>query len=141
MPDSLQQRRLAYLERAKAVIREHGWMVQGVFDADAPFAHTVGLTEAGLPELILPLPEQGMVWFRFAQRMLNDFARQSLTEELALDRVYPWLSEIAVTFQEARISRDDLWPGFAYELYGRPRVRVLELWPQLPDSTLEGRGV
>jgi hypothetical protein len=141
VPDPLQQRRLAYLETAKAVIREHGWMVQGVFDADAPFAYTVGLTEAGLPELILALPEQSTLWFKFGQRMLNDFAKQSLTEELALGRAYPWTDEITVTVREARISHDDLWPGFAYELYGRPRVRVLELWPQLPDSTLEGRGV
>ncbi len=52
------------VDQMKAMIREkiakHGWMVTGVFprqgEDGVPFAYTIGLTDAGLPELIMSGP-------------------------------------------------------------------------------------
>lgn len=59
---------LAYLDQVRAIIAEHGWMVQGVGadDSQPQFAYTSGLTARDLPELLvvgLPIP--------LMQQMLN----------------------------------------------------------------------
>jgi predicted Abi (CAAX) family protease len=77
-----------YLAAVRERIREHGWVIQGVVDpadgaAAEPMAYTVGLTDAGLPELWLPVAplERGAV-------ILNRLARQSLAEELVPGKPY-----------------------------------------------------
>lgn len=51
------KRQLQVLEDTRAVIKEHGWAVIGVFpaagDSGQPFSYTVGLTEQFLPELVV----------------------------------------------------------------------------------------
>lgn len=44
-----------YFDHVRAMVDRHGWLVQGVVGSGgrAPFAYTVGLTEAGLPELVV----------------------------------------------------------------------------------------
>ena len=54
--DNPEKSGLDYLQEvALPTIREHGWLVQAVGGSRsrAPFAYTVGLTEAGLPELLV----------------------------------------------------------------------------------------
>jgi hypothetical protein len=64
-----------------AKIREFGWMVLGVFPTregeDAPHAYTVGLTTAGLPELLM----SGNLGQQLMQELLNAAARLHLEEE------------------------------------------------------------
>jgi hypothetical protein len=48
-----------FLDRVRAIVDEHGWLVQGVFPTyddppgTVPFAYTVGLARHGKPELII----------------------------------------------------------------------------------------
>lgn len=71
---NFEERRREYLERCEAIIREVGWMVQGVFpakgDTSPSFAYTVGLHDQGLSELLtFSLPPD------VAQMLLNDVGR------------------------------------------------------------------
>lgn len=80
-----------------ATIAKHGWAVTGVSEDGAcgapgctskhtvndPFLYTVGLTAAGLPELLLE-----HVPYRTAATVLNDLARQSTAAELLPGQVY-----------------------------------------------------
>lgn len=43
-------------ERVRRQVREQGWAVVGMTDPARPFAHTVGLTGRGLPELFTEVP-------------------------------------------------------------------------------------
>lgn len=76
--------RIAELTRhQEALIAEHGWMVQGVFQtaetqSQPAFAYTIGLHAKGLPEMLtigLP-PEAG-------HQLLNDIARIFLEAQAA----------------------------------------------------------
>lgn len=67
--------RSGYLERLREGVAEKGWLVQGVEGTGLypPWAYTIGLSEYGLPELVvtgLPALE--------AARLLNDLAAHSL---------------------------------------------------------------
>ncbi len=58
------------------LVRRNGWAVQGV-EGRQPFAYTVGLTDCGLPELVVTgLPAAP------AAGLLNDVARQVLHEDV-----------------------------------------------------------
>ena len=58
-----------YLDVLREIINGHGWAVQYVEGEDRPFAYTVGLTDLGLPELLITgLPP------RTAKRLLNSIA-------------------------------------------------------------------
>jgi hypothetical protein len=138
----------AYLTEVRAVIREHGWMVQGVTNLGCeccpggvpahtedrdPYLYTVGLTDAGLPELVLNLPgRETHEWLRFGQRLLNAYAGHSLHEELEVGRTYPaGIANMTAVIGVPTINRDGgFWLGTAYELYGRRNVRALEVQPQ-----------
>lgn len=43
-------------ERVRRQVEECGWAVVGMTDPNKPFAHTVGLTARGLPELLTGVP-------------------------------------------------------------------------------------
>lgn len=76
MSDEEFDRRMAdYLIGTIEKIKEHGWVIQGVFgDKDEPpFAYTVGLAGRGLPELIVSGLPMGA-----AQPVLNDLARRAV---------------------------------------------------------------
>lgn len=125
--------RAAVFQRTREKIKQHGWIVQGVFDNETfnPFLYTVGLTEAGLPELMLSMPgRQSEEWFRFGQRLLNKFGQQSTSKELEIGKSYPCgFGSLIIDVVEPVISNDGLWPGTAYEFYGHD-TRLLELKPQ-----------
>lgn len=72
-----------YATHIRQLIAEHGWAVQGVLHTatEPPFSYTVGLTGAGLPELIVV-----GVSHQVGVTMLNKLAQQSLAEEWEVGR-------------------------------------------------------
>jgi len=65
-----------YLEHMRGLMVQHGWAVQEV-EGDRihpPYAYTLGLTECGLPELVitgLTLPRASRLLNRFAEHMVH----------------------------------------------------------------------
>lgn len=123
---------LAYIERvALPEVRKNGWHVHGhTIDPgrqDGNITYTVGLTEAGLPELALAgLPHD------IAAVILNDCARKHLTEALRPGRSYNSAGGAYLDVVDA--------PGIpgplARAMYGG-RVRFLQLlWDVLADPVV-----
>lgn len=118
----------AYLVRCREIIKKYGWMVQGVFPTvnepdDVPFAYTVGLTDAGLPELTVSGlgPEQAMAILNTAaqQHCRQEFTAGSLAEEIAAN---------GVVFRV--IDAPDVVMGIGQRLYGGRPLRALQIvWP------------
>ncbi len=140
----------AFLAQARSMIHEHGWLVQGVTNTECaccpggkpahhaedldPYLYTAGLTEAGLPELVLRMPgRDSREWLRAGQRLLNACASHSLHEELVVGHSYPIgiVRGRSATVGTPTIARDGgVWLGTAYALYGRGAVRALEILPE-----------
>jgi len=136
------------LTKARALIKEHGWVVEAVSDLgceccqDAghtphksgkdPYLYTVGLTAAGLPELLLTLPgKNSREWLTTGHRALNHLGQHSLHDELTIGQVIPvGIGAITATVQRPpRFNRDSIWPGLAFALYGWDRVRLIQVVP------------
>ncbi len=115
----------AYDRQSLATINEHGWMLQAVFGTDddpcAPFVYTVGLTVAGLPELIIAgLPDQTAGW------LLNTAAKRSLGVEIKAGDVIDDIATVPFRVIDAPSAEVNL----ARHLYGLSRVTALQLvWP------------
>jgi hypothetical protein len=114
----------AYLDHARQVIAKHGWMVQGVFPTEAvpgvPFAYTIGLSAAGLPELVIAgLPAEN------AAVILNAAARTHLTRQFQPGEVIGDAAQVplfVIAAPHAEIQQ-------ARNLYG-DEVSALQLvWP------------
>lgn len=79
---SKQDRMQAYFQKVAEIVRRDGWMIQGVFPAgpgDGPgFAYTIGLSDAGLPELLMT----GNLDHKVLQQLLNSAAAIHLKQEL-----------------------------------------------------------
>lgn len=76
--DELRDERDAYLRRVRAAIRADGWTVIALMVGDTGlWAYTVGLTEAGLPELCVAGVAPNSV-----RDLLDGVAKQSLAAEL-----------------------------------------------------------
>lgn len=131
------RKRQQQIDRQMAAIREkilaYGWMVVGVY-ADSPgdgsaFAYTIGLTDAGLPELLIT----GNLDYALMQTLLNDAAHLHVETEL---KPGDEVSEIAnVVFKVALCGPEAPIQQAHNYYYHRPerthsRVRVLQLiWP------------
>lgn len=107
------------------LIAKHGWMVQGVFptrnDPDAPFAYTVGLTAAGLPELVI----SGLS-AETSCALLNNAARRSLGEEFKPGQVLDGIASVPFRVVDAPSAEVNM----AHHLYEDRDVRALQLvWP------------
>lgn len=137
--DHPQATRQDYLDRLRQGVLEHGWMVQYVEGEPTPFAYTIGLHEAGLPELLITSvsPDD-------ARRLLNTVADYMIhaREPAAGDIIElpdDWQAEFVA------VSTPDAHMGFAIEMYG-PEVRALQLaWrdadghsPWCPDFNAGG---
>lgn len=115
----------AYDQHCVELIAEHGWMVQGVFptkyDTEAPFAYTVGLTVAGLPELVISgLPAD------LAQQLLNSAAKASLGTRLHPGQILDNIASVPFRIVEAPTAAVNM----ARHLYPGREVRALQLvWP------------
>jgi Domain of unknown function (DUF4262) len=141
----------AMLARTRATVREHGWAVQGVSslacetpgcttihdpnrEQSDPYLYTVGLTASGLPELLLRLADKNSIeWMKRGNDLLNTVAAHTMHQELVVGESLPAGDGVLVTVcPPPPFSRDgegNIWPGFAYEMYGRHNVRVLEVVP------------
>ena len=115
----------AYDRACLDVIAAHGWMVQGVLprvgDPDVPFAYTVGLTVAGLPELVVSGMPVGL-----AHEILNVAARRSTVTEFRPGQV---VEDIA-PFRVRVVNAPGAEVNMARYLFSRAAVRALQLvWP------------
>lgn len=116
---------------ARRRIAAHGWMIQGVHnleDETGDWMFTVGLTEAGLPELVLSGIPRHVVAQGIAETVINHLARLSLSEELESGRLYgAGLDDgTEVTVVERELEKP---LGLALAMYGRERVRYLVIEP------------
>lgn len=138
----------AMVKRARALIRENGWLVQGVSDhacqccEDAgriplqtgrdPYLYTVGLTAAGLTELLLILTDKNsMQWVNTGTRLLNSVARHVLHTEPEIGHtVDTGFANITATFAVPEpFTRAGVWPGLAFELYGQNKPHFVQVVP------------
>ncbi|WIY06037.1 DUF4262 domain-containing protein [Amycolatopsis mongoliensis] len=134
--------RSGYLQRLRDGVAGRGWLVQGVEGSGSypPWAYTVGLSEYGLPELVvtgLPVPD--------AAGLLNDLAAHSLHESppSSGERV-PLRGGSLI--EVVRLAEPSVHLVFAVALYG-PEIRALQLvhadsqgrFPWSPDCR-DGRG-
>jgi hypothetical protein len=119
-----------YAARLRQIIAEHGWAVQTIHgdQDDPPFSYTVGLTEAGLPELvIIGLPEN------VAGTILNMLAKRSLETDLEVGQRYELPNgdqnlEYLIGPVSSPSRRSYL--KMAAVLYDRHRVKALQvIWP------------
>lgn len=136
------------IRKARVLIREHGWLVQGVSDhgcqccEDAgrtplqtgrdPYLYTVGLTAAGLTELLLILTgKNSMEWVTTGTRLLNSVARHVLHTEPEIGQtIETGVAQVAVTFVVPEpFTHDGIWPDLAFELYGQNKPHFVQVVP------------
>lgn len=123
----------AYLDQIEAVIRDHGWAVQGVFatetsDLKFDFAYTVGLIKRGCKAelLIAGLP------MRTGASILNDIAREMINNGQTIP---PQEFEVADGFVLRAVTYvprqgSELHLGVARAFYNRIDVPVAQyVWP------------
>jgi hypothetical protein len=118
------ERMRAYEARMRALIVEHGWVVQGVFPVDAAdvwLGYTVGMTAAGLPELVI----SGLGGEQL-QAVLNLFAKRHVGQEIRAGDTVDGVVNVpvrAIAGLRAPIS-------FARRMYGPVRADAVQLvWP------------
>lgn len=129
-----------YLQVLRTTIRKNGWAVQYVEDDRIPFAYTVGLHEAGLPELLATGLTPELAW-----RILNAVARYIAGEVIPAPGDLVRLSERWL-FEVVEVTQPDAHLNFAVALCG-PEVRALQLvwadehgrWPWAAEFD-DGRG-
>lgn len=113
-----------YLDLVRAQIKEHGWIILGVFPVDKDdlgFAYTVGLTEAGLPELVL-----SGAWNEQAQQLLNIAGEQHCRTEIKAGDTVEDIANVPFRAIDAPLAEVNT----ARRLYGESRVRAVQLvWP------------
>lgn len=100
-----------YLRRVKQTIARHGWAVQCI-GADPPWAYTVGLTQHGLPELLMKGRSMATTWapqpdlasaLTVATHVLNGLARRSRDD--GLDIGVPYAVDAPLDLMRFRV-----WP-------------------------------
>lgn len=119
-----------HLRNVREKIMKHGWMVQGVFgDEGGPgFAYTIGLTEAGLPELLI----SGNLDNQVAMQLLNAAAALHVANEF---QPGDEISDIANVVFRVVACKPDAPVQQALNYYHDPKgskgtVRTLQLvWP------------
>lgn len=114
----------AYLQTCRETIARHGWMIQGVFPTEegpgTAFAYTVGLTAAGLPELVISgLPMD------LAATLLNDAARISLATEIKHGETITAIANVAFNVIDAPKAAI----GLARRFYGENAKALQLIWP------------
>lgn len=141
-PSDKEVRQASYRMKQLTMIREFGWMVQGVFpteqDQGVCFGYTIGLTEAGLPELLI----SGNLSPEALKSILNLAAQRHIRDEIQPGEE---LTGLANTSLRVLTCRPDAPVQQARNLYGK-RVRVLQLiWPdkqgRFPDEEGFGGGL
>lgn len=111
-----------YLAHVREVVDRCGWLVQGVVDSGgrAPLASTVGLTEAGLPELLVTGRR-----LQVAASLLNAVAEYTLREVEVLPGEILHLGDVHL--EAVELPHPDAHLLTATALYGGDQVRALQL--------------
>jgi hypothetical protein len=116
-----------YRNAVREQIIRNGWVVQGVFptaeDPGPQFTYTIGLVEAGLPELlIMGLPtDVGAV-------ILNAAAKRHLEHEFTAGDTWEFPEVVPpLPFRVVDIPARHSCLGTAYRIYERNTVRGLQL--------------
>ncbi|OCB46252.1 hypothetical protein A5721_14275 [Mycobacterium vulneris] len=109
-----------YLDLLRQRTFERGWAVQYVEHGRSPFGYTIGLSEAGLPELLITGLEPPMTW-----KLLNTVAEYlvDVTEPAPGDTIAlpdDWFAEFV------EVSEPTAHLGFAVELCGHG-IRALQV--------------
>lgn len=129
-------------QRIHETIEKNGWAVQGVLatmdqvDPEPTWAYTVGMTDAGLPELMII----GNMRPDTLQTILNNAVMQHLKKEIVAGQVLEGVAENpldggADIRMQVRAASIDYHVQQALNYYGDPynregRVRVLQIvWP------------
>lgn len=134
----------AHMANLAKIIKESGWVVQGVFptvdDPGAAFAYTIGLTDAGLPELLI----SGNLKHELMQTLLNSIAQLHIAEEFVDgDVIEPSRGVANVAFRVRECAKDapvqQAWNYYLDPQRLQNTVRVLQVvWPDAkgayPDS-------
>lgn len=122
----------AHLNRLRALIIEHGWAVQGVFatdPGDTSHAYTIGLTDAGLPELMIT----GLSDQKLATVLLNAAARQHVKEPIKPGDVLSDLANVdlrAIECDERQAQIQQAHNYFNDPEKRHGRVKLIQLiWP------------
>lgn len=141
---SRDQRMQQFYAKVRAMVREHGWIVQGVMPTAAdppgtiPFAYTIGLTDAGLPELIISWPGQpGM-----ARDLLNNAAGGHLKDEIQHGQILDYVANIPSRAIAADPHKAEIQQAYNYVNDPdrvRDKIRLIQiLWPdangRFPDE-------
>jgi hypothetical protein len=129
-----------YLDHVYGIVLRNGWAVQYVEDERRPFAYTVGLTERGLPELMMTgvCPE-------CARQSLNSAARKALNGDLLAPGMQITLPDGQLV-EVVYVTHPNAHLGCAVGMFGE-RVTALQLvwadgqgrWPWAADFD-DGRG-
>lgn len=130
--------RADYHDVLRRTIRKNGWAVQYVEDEPNPFAYTVGLHEAGLPELLVTSVTPSR-----AAQLLDAVGHYMLGDRVPVPGDTITLPDCEAEF--LAVAQPDAHLCFAVELYG-PEVRALQLaWcdesghsPWCPDFNRNG---
>lgn len=103
------------------LVLRNGWAVQGV-SGRRPFAYTIGLTDCGLPELLVTGMREAA-----AATLLNTVAARVLHQELEAEQ--PLELAAGLVLEVLRVDRPQDHLLTATALYGE-QVRALQLvWP------------
>jgi hypothetical protein len=123
MCDHPRATRSEYLSHMLDLVAQYGWAVQGVSrdGLQPPWAYTVGLTEAGLPELVV----SGMP-VRRAQDLLNDVASHVVHSGVALTPGQQVPLVGGPTIEIVELSESTARLVTAVDIYG-PGIRALQL--------------
>ena len=110
-----------------ATIKEYGHMIMGVMpekgEKHIPFYYTVGLADAGLPEIVcFGLPPKDM-------SLLNGAAALLRKGELPLDTPYTGLTKQPLVFKTVPPERGVGYINYANARAGRPVNLIQMVWP------------
>ena len=110
-----------YLDVLREIIDGLQWAVQYVEDEDRPFAYTIGLTDLGLPELLITgLPP------RTSGRLLNSLAHDMVDDGTVLRPAMHIDYQSEFLLEVVKVDHPDVHLRFAVAICG-PEVRALQL--------------
>ena len=110
-----------YLDELRATIRAHRWAVQFVESDQRPFAYTVGLSDKGLPELLVT----GMR-ARTAAKLLNVIGHQMVDEGMVLKPAEHIDYGGKFLLEVVNVEHPDVHLKFAVGVYGS-KIRACQL--------------
>ena len=110
-----------YLDVLREIIDGHQWAVQFIENEDRPFAYTVGLTDLGLPELLITgLPP------RTSLRLLNSVAHDMVDDGTILRPAMHIDFQSEFLLEVVTVDHPDVHLRCAVAICG-PEVRALQL--------------